>query len=174
MLTGGLGLVGTVLSDLSGRSLLHGTLLILNSSSVSLVVTVLLASLGDGSGGSGTLDKARWWSTGLVGTFGMTLDLNGVVVDKLDFDVLLFNAGELAVKLVAVADFLDIELGAEGFHSVTLTVGASDVALALLRIGVEVVEEANERVEGRCLGGEAWEVVEGRHVASRFERQRLV
>jgi len=69
-------------------------------------------------------------------------------VDKLDLDVLLVDAWELAVEFVGGFDFLDVELGLEGLQS-----GA--VATTSV-VAVEFIEEAEEGCEGWLLdqGGE--------------------
>jgi len=54
---------------------------------------------------------------GVVGgifTFDATLDDEGVRVGELDVDVLLFEAGELALEFVGVLMLADIEFGMEG------------------------------------------------------------
>jgi len=98
-------------------------------------------------------------SATFVGALGAAADVDGLLVNELDLNVLLVNAGQFAVEFVGVFDFLDIELGLEGLQSIGgTTVGA--------RVGVEVIEEAEEGCEGgfRDKGGHC-RSVEERHLA---------
>lgn len=55
-----------------------------------------------------------WFGTFLPGAFGSSLDGQGLLVCKLDYNVLLVNAGKLAFKNVALLGLLDVEFGGEG------------------------------------------------------------
>jgi hypothetical protein len=85
-------------------------------------------------------------------------------VGKLDLDVLLFNAGKLAVKFIGFREFLDIEAGLEGPHVAAATVVLVTITAGVTRVGVEVIEETEERGEGGGVGVDegSWEE---RHLA---------
>lgn len=99
-------------------------------------------ALSDCAGCGGRFDVAGRRSATFVGAFDATADADGLLVDELDLDVLLVNAGEFAVEFIGVFDFLDIELGLEGLQGVV-------AATAGARVVVEVIEEAEEGCEGR-------------------------
>lgn len=73
-------------------------------------------------------------------------DHNGLRVGELDLNVVTINAGELAVQLVCLLGFADIELGTEsaGGLSMTTAAGLRGAALNLATVGVKVIEEAEE------------------------------
>lgn len=129
------------------------------------IVTVAL--LGDGSGSSFTFDEASGWSARAVVTLGAALDGESVGVSEFDMDVLLVDAGEFAVKLVAVLYLLDIKAGSECLEEGSVAMAARTLGLTidLLSVLVKLIEEAEEGVErgGGSVGNESsWEE---RHVA---------
>ena len=75
-------------------------------------------------------------------------DGQGVVVGPFDVDVLLVDAGELAVQLVGFLGLLDVELRGEGADALELAV---DVVEGLAVVLVEEAEDGSE------LLSEAWE-----------------
>lgn len=85
-------------------------------------------------------------SAGRVVALNTAPDHNSLRVGELDLNILAVNAGELAVKLVCLLGFADIELGAEGAGGLGVTTATSfrGAALNLASVGVEVVEEAEE------------------------------
>jgi len=143
----GLGLVGLcgllLLGDLGGSAL--SSSLILDASLVSLVVVCTF----DGTFGRSVLDEAGRGSAGGVGALGAAFDGQGVGISEFDLDILLLDPREFAVELVGVLDFLDVELGGEGLQ------GGAGVAVALTAVLIEVVEHAEEWLEGvGRVGGE--------------------
>jgi hypothetical protein len=148
-------LSGPVLLDNLGGSL---STLVLNSSLVSLVS---LLAFGDGTLGWCILNEAGWWSTGGIAALGVAFDGQSVGVRELDVNILLLNAGKFAVEFIGILDFLDIELGSEGLQVTT------DGAVTLATVLIEVIQHAEEGMEGGCgVGGDerSWEE---RHLAFR-------
>lgn len=129
-----LNLVVLALVVLSGR---RGGLgrIIFDGGLVAIVVVVLDG--GDAAGG-GTLDGGGRGARG-VGALNTTLDDEGVGISELNVHILLIDAGKLAVELVGVLDFADIELGLEGLD------GGMTTAAGTVR--VVIVEQAEERGE---------------------------
>jgi len=143
----GLGLVGLggllLLGDLGGSAL--SSTLILDGSLVSLVVVCTF----DSTFGRSVLDEAGGGSAGGVGALGAAFDGQGVGISEFDLDILLLDSREFAVELVGVLDFLDVELGGKGLQ------GGAGVAVALTAVLIEVVEHAEEWLEGvGRVGGE--------------------
>lgn len=108
----------------------------------------------DGGWSGGTLDTVGRVAGG-VGALGVAADGDGLDVGELDLDVLLVDAGQLAVQLIGVLDLLDVELGGEGFQDVAAGPRLGCV-LGALRVLLEVVEEAEERMEGGAVRGRGW------------------
>jgi hypothetical protein len=79
-----------------------------------------------------------------VGAFDFAADEQSLRFSELDLHIVLADAGELAVELVGVVNFADIELGLELRESSPTAVLSS----ALTRVCVKVVEETEERGEG--------------------------
>jgi len=98
-------------------------------------------ALSDCASCGGRFDVAGRRGAAFVGAFDATADADGLLVDELDLDVLLVNAGKFTVEFIGVLDFLDIELGLEGLQRVV-------AATAGARVVVEVIEEAEEGCEG--------------------------
>jgi hypothetical protein len=61
-------------------------------------------------------------STRLVGALDVALDREGLGVDELDLDVLLFDAWKFAVEFVNIGQLADVEFGVEGPHDVIAVV----------------------------------------------------
>jgi hypothetical protein len=118
-------------------------LLVLDSGVVAFLR--LLALLGDGTAHLSVLDEARGRCAGSVGAFDATVDEHSLGVDELDVNVLLLHTCQFTVEFVGILDLSNVELGLEGHLAapgITVAVVAS-----LLRVRVEVVEQAEERVE---------------------------
>lgn len=139
------------LGDSSGRCGLGG--------GVGFVVIVLNSGLVRGAGaflavGDGTahlialLEETSGGSTRGVGALDAAPNMEGVGVGELDGDVLLLQAGELAVKLIGILDLADIELGLEGRDVVAVGAAGGAVLTALAGIVVEVLQKTEERSEG--------------------------
>lgn len=154
-----------LLGDFGGGALLGSDSItfVRDSLDGSLVGIVTVLSSGKSASGSWTFDESSWWSARLVRALTVALDGQGVVVGKLDLNILLIDAWEFAVEFVVGADLLDVKLGVEGLY-LAAVVASTNVAL---RIVVKVIKKTEEWVEGGVGGrGESGEVVE-RHVASR-------
>jgi len=102
---------------------------------------VCLAAFGDGTTRLGCLDGSRWWCARGVLPLNMASNGQGLRVRELDVDVLLLQAGKLTVELIGVRRFLHIELWLEASECRLLW---ADRAV----VGIEVVEETEERGEG--------------------------
>jgi hypothetical protein len=113
-----------------------------------------LGFVGDGSGGLGSFDEARRRCTGSEGALGAAADNDGLRIGELNFNILLVDTWQFAVELVAILHLLDIELRSEGLHDVAAA-AVFVVVWGALAVGVEVVKETEERVEGgRVAGGD--------------------
>lgn len=121
-------------------------------------------AFGDGGCLSPGLNGSGWGASG-VGALGAAANAHCLGVRELDRDIALVDASELAVKLKAIWELLDVKLWDK------CLLGARDVARCLARVGVVVVEEAEEWAE--C-GGWGWGGEDGlwveRHCACLFWR----
>ena len=119
--------------------------------------------------GGSVFEKAGGRRAGSESTLCAAADVEGLGVCELDIDVVLVDTGELAVEFVGVAQLLDVKLGVEALHDaaagmVMVIVVATFAGGGAFVVGVEVVEEAEERVEGGGVVGDEgfWEE---RHLA---------
>jgi len=132
-----LGLSGFFLVGEFGGSTLSSTL-VLDGSFVGLVAIRIL----DGTLGRSILDETSWGCSGGVAALGAAFDGQGVGIGKLDLDILLLDSWEFAVQFVSVLAFLDVELGSECLQ------GGANVSVTLTAVFIEVVEHAEEWLEG--------------------------
>jgi len=102
------------------------------------LVVVGLAAFGDCVGWLGRFNGPSRRRVGGVGALGSALDCDGLDVGEFDGDVLLIDSGKVAVKLVCMSEFLDVELGLEGLHDAAAVM----VFVVGVLISVEVIEEA--------------------------------
>lgn len=117
----------------------------------------------DRAGRLGAFDEASWRCSGSVSAFGAATDDQGLGVGEFDFDILLLDAWKFAVKFVSLRKLLDIKLGREALHDVAAAAMMTTLVSGGVSISVKVVEETEERVEGRVAGNEgSWEE---RHLA---------
>jgi hypothetical protein len=120
----------------------------------------LMSLLGDGTFSSGCLDETSGTSAGFVFALSTALDRKSIGVGEFDLDVLLVDAGKLAMEFVSVLDLSEIKLWGEGFQ-----MSASGGAVNIAGVLVELIEHTEERVErgGWVIGDKAsWEK---RHLA---------
>lgn len=120
-----------------------GLVLILDSGVVGVLALAArcVTALGDGTARLGVLDEASWRSTGSVGALSLAADEHGLRLGKLNLNILLLHAGELAMELVGLTSLTDIKFW--------LPVGkaAATSALSLTRVAVKVIEKAEEGSE---------------------------
>jgi len=103
-----------------------------------------LLALSDSTAHGGVFELASGRSASGVGAFGLAADEQSLRFSELDLHIVLVDARKLAVELVGVGDFADIELGLELRESSPTAV----LSTALTRVCVKVVEETEERGEG--------------------------
>jgi hypothetical protein len=111
---------------------------------------VLALALSDGSSGGVTLDGTAGWCAGSVGALDLAANEHGLRLCELDLNVLLVYARELAVELVGFTGLADIKLGLPVLKTGAATLASSS---ALTGVVVEVIEKAEERVEGGVVRG---------------------
>jgi len=126
-----------LLGDLGGSAF---STLVLDGGLVSLVSVGSL----DGTLGWSTLDETSGWSARGVASLGTAFDGQRVGVGEFDLDILLLDTGKLAVEVVSVLVFLDVELGGEGLQGG----GNVTVALTVAAVLIEVIKETKEWLEG--------------------------
>jgi len=140
------------------RSVLSLSLVLLSGCLLPLVArldfSLLLAAL---------QETGRWLAFG-VGALRTATDDEGLGVGELDLNILLIDAGKLAVELVLSILLADVELGVECFgdlvgsaHNIAVRIAAS--------IGVEVVKETEERTKANVGLGSEIRTWQERHVA---------
>lgn len=140
---------------------------VLNRGLVGLVVLLflLLGRLGDGAAHLdlfALLEEAGGRRAGSVGALHVAADDDGLRVGELDVDILLLDAGKLAVELVDVLRLPQVELGSEGLE-VSSVVAPVLLLRSVAGILVEVIDETEE----------AGEVGLGRSVESRSEHRHF-
>jgi len=114
-----------------------------------------LITFGDRARGFGRFKVASWWRTRCVGALCTTADYQGLRICEFDFHVALLHTGKFSVEFVGPTSLLDVELGAKCLHDVATTVVMSVViGSAAPRVGVEVVKESEERMEGGGIVGD--------------------
>jgi len=148
LLMGG-GRLGVLLGNLGGGGF---GILVLDGSLMSL--------LRDSTFSSGCLDETSGASAGFVFALSTTLDCESIGVGEFDLNVLLVDAGKLAMEFITILDLSEIKLWGEG-----LQMSASGGAVNIAGVLVELIEHTEERVErgGWVVGDEgSWEK---RHLA---------
>ena len=105
-------------------------------------------AIGDRASGLGRFDETCWWSTRSVGALGAATNHQSLRIGELDFDVLLIDTWKLAVQLVCLPKLLDVELGSEILHVAATLVMVVIAHGGASIVGVKVVKETEERVEG--------------------------
>jgi len=109
-------------------------------------VTVgLLTTFGDGARCLSSFDEVAGRCAGCVRSLGAASDGQGLGIGELDLNVLLFNAGKFTVQLVCVGHLLDIESRLEGPQVASVVMS---ITTGRPGVGVEVIEETEERGEG--------------------------
>lgn len=109
--------------------------------------------------------KAGWWCALLITPLAASLDAQGLLVGKLNLDILLLDTRQLSMQFISALCLLNIELWIE---SLCQLAGSTVGGWCDLAVGIKVVEEAEERGEalGGVVGGWVAEVSwEERHVS---------
>jgi len=127
------------LGDLRSRLVSDRFILFLDGSLMAAGLA-LLAVLGDGAAHRSVLDELAVGRGGVVGALRLAANEQGLGLGELDMNILLSNAGKLAVEFVEVSRLADIKLW--------LPSGYSSSSLSLARVVVKVVEKTEERSEG--------------------------